>query len=391
MPPEAFKPPPWGSSSGTAELWSPRAVFAYSGGDLATLNGKSGFLLWGGGHHDSPDNSLYFTPFDRSGPRRLSGPFLIPPGGDYYPQDGLEHYTVVSRNQPGVTVAAAPKSRHTYATLVTVIVTGKTYFFAVGGGMASLSGFGSNVARMFDLSLTYEQAMARPDMGWTKKANAPAGTLTASAGLDTKTGLIVVRARTFYGAYDPVGDSWTRWGDAGGGSDYEASVAMDVEGRKMYVLGGHIAEVINLDTHVLTSLGTWDGTKVVGPAWVKGFVSHSGAETYFNGPGVAWHPGRKRLIVYPYAIPGVPSGGGQQQNILQIDPVAGTIETLMMGGVQVQTRPDYAFYGRFRLIPGTDTVVLAGKVDADVYIGQLPPASRPTGLLDAPSHILRTR
>src|SRR6266542_2400730 len=391
IPIEAKECTSFNPGCGKPELWSPWAIFAYSGGDLATLNGILGFLYWGGGHADSADNSLYFAPFDGSGPRRLMGPYLSPAGGDYRPQDGLEHYTLVSRNQPGVTVAAAPKSRHTYNSLATVIVNGKPYFFAVGGGMASRSGFGSNVTRMFDLSQSYAEAMARPDMGWARKASSPAGTLVAAVGVDTKTNLVVVRGRTFWAAYNPVADSWTKWADVGGGGDNEAGVAMDIGGRKMYVLGGNIAEVVDLDTHAVRKLGTWDGATANGPDWVKPFltpVTRGG----INAPGLAWHPGRQRIIVYAnmYAT------DGQQSDILQIDPVKGTIETLPMGGVPVTTRRFLGIYGRFRLIPGTDAVVLAGSVDTNVFIGQLPasgttspPASRPTGLLDAPREIVR--
>jgi hypothetical protein len=372
MPPEATScAPPLPSNCGQAELWSPFAVFGYSGGDLATINGKLGMVMWGGGHHDSPDNSLYFSPLDGSGPKRLSGPFLIPPGGDYFPQDGQEAYLIPSRNQPPGTGVGAPKSRHTYSCITTVTVNGTQQFFTYGGGLASLSGFGTNRTRLFDLSQTYAQAMARADMGWALKADAPAGTLTCTVAWDSKAGVVVVRARTFYGSYNPTTDKWERWGDTAGGSDYEAQAAIDVEGRKMYVLGNHIAEVIDLDTRVLTQLGTWDGTAVfppTAPAWVRGFVLPYNLPGAYLATGVQWHPGRKRIIAYANTL----ATNGTEQNLLQIDPVTGTIDQLTMGGVPVRTRVDYGIYGRFRLIPGTDTVVLAGYVQNDMHVGQLP-------------------
>jgi hypothetical protein len=366
MPPEAFIARTPGAEP---ELFSAKNIFAYSGGDLAALNSVLGFLFWGGGHHDSPDNSLYWAPFDGSGSKRLSGPYLAPDGGKgYYLQDKLDHYTEISRNQPGVTVGGAPKSRHTYSCLATVLVNGKPQFFTVGGGMASLSGYGTNATRLFDLSQTYAQAMARPDMGWARRADAPRGTLTCSVGWDSKTGLVVVRALSFWGAYNPATDTWARWGDSYGGSDYEASVAMDVSGRKMYVLGGQIAEVVDLDTHVVTSLGIWDGTKATGPGWAKIFLTPAWFGGTLKGPGVQWHPGRQRILAYVQRN----ATNGTEQNILQIDPVKGTVETLQMAGVRVATVPGFSILGRFRLIPGTDTVVLAGAVDTNVFVGQLP-------------------
>ncbi len=308
-------------------------------------------------------------------------------------EDGRDFYRSVSRNQPGITVAAAPKARHTYSSLLTIAINGKPYLFCVGGSLTSGSGGGTSATRVFDLSLTYAQAMARPDMGWERRANAPAGTTAGSSGWDPKTRRVVTRGISFWGAYDPVADRWERWGDAVGGSDYEASVAMDLDRRKMYVLGGHVAEVVNLDTHVVTALGTYDGAGGTGPKWVKGFVASVGVGGYLNGPGLQWHPGRKRLLAYVNTL----AVNGTQQDILQIDPMAGTLEILRMSGVRVTTQKDYAIYGRFRLIPGTDTVVLAGSTETDVFIGQLPaigaavpPAPSPTGLLDAPSRILRT-
>jgi len=274
-----------------------------------------------------------------------------------------------------MTVAAAPKARHTYSSLVTVTISGKPYLFCVGGSLTSGSGGGTNATRLFDLSLTYAQAMARPDMGWARRANAPSGITAGSSGWDPKTGRVITRGRNFWGAYDPAADVWDRWGDAGGGSDYEASVAMDVEGRKMYVLGGRLAEMVNLDTHAVTVLGTWDGTTARGPAWLKGFLTPPWLGGYPSGPGVQWHPGRKRLLAY------VGGGVAGSQDILQIDPVAGTTQVLRMGGVRVVTQDGYAIYGRFRLIPGTDIVVLAGTVETDVFIGQLPVSGQVSSFL----------
>lgn len=361
------------------ELWSPADVFAYSGGDLVTLNGVLGFLYWGGGHAATPDMSLYFAPFDGSGPRRLTGPYLAPDRVYNY-ADPVEVYRSVSRNAPStVTVAAVPKSRHTYSSLVSIDINGKPHLFCFGGSLYVGSGSGTAATRIFDLSLTYEQAMARPDMGWELKAQAPGGATSSSSGWDPKTGLVITRAKAFWGAYNPRTNAWTRWGDAWGGSDFEASVAMDIAGRRMWVLGDRLAEVVNLDTHQVTSLGTWSpdptdpnsrpGTVTMPPGttWPRLFILPGWKGGYGTGPGLQWHPGRKRLIAWV---------GGQ--NLLQIDPATDRTEVLTMTGVTVMRREGVGTYGRFRLLPqDPDLVVFATQVQLDVYIGRLPATGKP--------------
>ena len=179
MPSEAK---PESASGGRPELWSPRGVFAYSGADVAQINGVWGFLIWGGGHGDSPDNSLYWAPFDGSGAKRLMGPYLAP--DKVYSYDApLETYRSVSRNAPpAVTVAAAPKSRHTYSSLLRIDLHGRPAVFGYGGSLYVGSGSGPPPPRIFDLSQTYAQAMARPDMGWALKASGPSTTVSSSSG-----------------------------------------------------------------------------------------------------------------------------------------------------------------------------------------------------------------
>jgi hypothetical protein len=249
---------------------------------------------------------------------------------------------------------------------------------------------------MFDLSQTYDQAMARPNMGWRVMAPSLDWTTSAICAWDSRSKLVVCRLKNIWVSYDPKADVWVRWLDPNyGGSDWEASAAIDVEGRRMFALGNRVAEIIHLDTHKLIMQGTWEPTTAVatGPAWTRPFVTPVWMPGgHANGPGLQWHPGRKRLLAYV---------GGQ--DILQIDPVAGTTEVLTMGGVPIVRREDVGTYGRFRVLPDDpDLVVLATEVDRDVYIGRLPasgtaapmPRSRVVPLdapsLDAPSRLLGT-
>src|SRR5258705_4778195 len=61
--------------SGPQAIYNVRDLFANSGGDLVTWQGKVGFFLSGGGHAATPDNSLFFVPLDGSGARRILGPY----------------------------------------------------------------------------------------------------------------------------------------------------------------------------------------------------------------------------------------------------------------------------------------------------------------------------
>src|SRR5262249_52903866 len=132
LPPEAKSS---SDSGGQPELWSPFSpMAAFSGGDIAQLDGIWGFLIWGGGHGDGADNSLYFLPFDGSGPRPLTGPYLAPAGVSYF--GGGETYLGVSRNQPPTMAPGlAPKARHTYSSILAL--RDRRLAWAYGGSLTS--------------------------------------------------------------------------------------------------------------------------------------------------------------------------------------------------------------------------------------------------------------
>ena len=363
-PAVAFEAKP-GSPGGTPELWSPQGLFAYSGTELATVGGKLGFVLWGGGDGDSPNNQLLFTPFDGSGPVTLSGPYLAPDKVYRYPQETVNRETLrsISRNQPGVTAdcstdrVCSPKSRHTYRSLRVFSLGGTSYVFNYGGGMY-VPGGGTNATRIFDLTQTFTQAMARPDMGWQRRADAPEGSVASSSGWDDQKQVIVTRSKSFLSTYDPMMDQWAVRGVPGGGSDYQSGVAMDVVGRKMYVLAWNLAEAIDLDTYAVT--------KIVAP-WTSllgGFP---------EGPGVAWHSASKRIVLW--------TGG---QTIYLIDPKTNVVTKVAMGGATLTAPSGSGIYGSFDVIPGTDQVVLVNSVFENVFIGTVPFDS-PTTAAPAPT------
>jgi hypothetical protein len=328
---------PEGASGGTPELWSPHSLFDYSGADVGQLPGSStwGFLIWGGGHAATADNSLYWLPFDGSGPRRLMGPYLA--------SDHVYKY-----DSPWETyIGGAPKSRHTYSSLV--YVPQLQAMLVYGGSLHTGSGGGTQVTRMFDLSQTVAQAMARSDMGWAQKADAPRGSVASSSGWDPVAGKLVTRATHFLGAYDPKANKWERWSDVSGGSDFAASVAMDATGRRMYVLGDRLAEVIDLDAHTVTRITD---------AWATPIKA-------VQGPGIGWHESTKQIVAW--------LGGN---DLVLIDPKTRTSRMVQMTGVKVSPAVSAGTFGRFRVVPGTDLVVLVNSVHEPVFIGSIPFDSR---------------
>lgn len=339
--------------------YNPNSLFAFSGGDLVQIGGIWGFWMTGGGHAATPDNSTIFVPFDGSGPRVLQPTFAPPDNVGYEPaSDGQEIY-----NPFGIWTDAH-RSRHTYSSILTIAVGGKPALWMYAGSLFIGSGSGTSATRVFDLAQTMAQADARPDQGWAKKAPAPAGTVASSSGWDPVQKRVVVRSRGFIGAYYPDQDRWEDWNlsQAPMGSDFEASVAVDVAGRKMYVLGDRLAEVIDLDAR------TW--TDLRGKAWAQAALNTQ------QGPGVAWHERSKRLVLW--------TGG---QTLTLVDPATDAVTTVTMAGaVPVSSRQTY---GRFRIIPGTDQVVLWFSVGENILTGTLPggPPVPPPSVLPPPSNL----
>ena len=327
--------------------YNPQGLFAYSGGDLLQVSGVWGFVLTGGGHAATPDNSTLFIPFDGSGPRQLQGPYTSP--------DRVYKYDVpLTEYLPSGVWTDARKSVHTYSSFVKIEKGGQPFLFLTNGSTYTGSGAGSNVTRLFDLAQTRAQAMARPDLGWQKTALAPFSSVASASGWDPVQKRVVHRGAKFIGAYYPETDVWENWNIFPAATlccDFSASVAMDITGRKMYVLGDGLAEMYDLDTKAYTNLAT--------QPWAARFIIR-GTE----GPGLAWHERTKQIVAWMAGIDG--------NAVDVINPATGTRTSVPMGGVTVSTPPAAGTYGRFRMLPGTDQVVLVNSVTENVFIGTIP-------------------
>ena len=344
--------------------YNPQSILDYSGGDLVRLNGVLGFVITGGGHASTPDNSTIFVPFDSSGPRQLQGPYVSP--------DGIYQYDIPYEVYKPVGVwTDARKSVHTYSSILTIEKNGLPFLFLYGGSLHQGGGGGTEVTRLFNLSQTRAQAMARPDLGWQRVAPAPAGPVASSSGWDPVQKRVVTRSRSFVGAYYPDENRWEDWNinpNATFCCDFQASVAMDLVGRKMYVLGDRLAEMYDLDTKAYTDIS--------GKPWTAQFVQSLDVGGSGAGPGVSWHERTRQIVVWasPCVFDAVgnltcPSSGN---TLLLINPATDVVKSVTMGGVTVTPQAIAGTYGRFRVIPGTDQVVLLNSVHENAFIGTVP-------------------
>jgi len=121
-----------------------------------------------------------------------------------------------------------------------------------GGSLYTGSGGGAGVLRMFDLTQTYAQAMARSDMGWDV-VGSPVGNLSSVVGWDSQRKQLVVRGTGAWAVYFPDENRWDNLTYDERGRPSAATLpppeVVDVAGRTMYVLGDGLAESLNLDTY----------------------------------------------------------------------------------------------------------------------------------------------
>jgi hypothetical protein len=342
--------------------YNPRDVFANSGGDIAKWNGVWGFFLSGGGHAATPDNSLFFLPLDGSGPKRLLGPYYRPDGN--YKQD-----TPKETYLPFGVWTDAPRSRHTYSCIIYMERQGKPAVFMYAGGAYTGPGGGVGDARFVDLALSFDEQMARADMGWQRTAQAPWPVASGQCGWDPVQKRVVIRSAKGVGAYYPDQDRWEDWrinSDATYCCDFIAMVAMDVQGRWMYVLGDSVVERYNLDTKAYESLRS--------RSWALPFASRTWqVPPAYPSFGLGWHERTKQLVVVvSWVNPGGPGGGDSAKDILLIDPASNVVTKATMTGDIPPDPGIFGSYGRVRIISGTDQIASVVSTLQNAYIGTIP-------------------
>jgi hypothetical protein len=186
-------------------------------------------------------------------------------------------------------------------------------------------------------------------MGWQRRADAPEGSVASASGWDSQKSVMITRSKSFVSTYDPLADVWKRQANPGGGSDYASGVAMDVPGRKMYVLAANLADVIDLDSYAVSSISA---------PWRRLLAGS-------QGPGVGWHTASKRIVLWT---------GGQVIHL--IDPKTNVVTDVTMGGATLTAPNGSGTFGSFDVLPGTDQMVLVNAIDQNVFFGTLPLGGR---------------
>jgi hypothetical protein len=80
-----------------------------------------------------------------------------------------------------------------------------------------------------------------------------------------------------------------------------------------------------------------------------------------QGPGIGWHEPTKQIVAW--------LGGN---DLILIDPKTRTSRTVQMRGAKVSPAVSAGTFGRFRVVLGTDLVVLVNSVNEPVFIGSVP-------------------
>jgi hypothetical protein len=323
------------------------------------------------------------VPLDGSGAQRLLGPYYNDsgPGGTYNYKIGGDTINPYPDGRPITPGLYAPfgvwtdaiRSVHSGNCILYAEKQGKPIVFMFAGGPYTGPGGGLADPRWVDLTLTPEQQMARHDMGWQRAARPPWPSGSSICGWDPVKKQIVVRSKSGIGAYALDTDTWADWkvvSDASWCCDFQMGMALDPVGRWMYALGDSVVERYHLDERRVESLRA--------RPWGGGTTAAFGARNFGGGYasyGISWHARTKQIVMVLYGDPWVdatPGIGDGSKTVYLIDPATDKVSKVTMGG-QVPADPGiFGMYGRFRVLPGTDSIVSVYLADQNASIGTIP-------------------
>lgn len=312
-------------------------------------------LIWGGGHGDSYDNSLYYLDPVNGRAGRLSPRSPRPKDldGREWGRNNrcIRKYSLM---HPDVAqVGEVPVSRHTYDLLE--YLPGRHWFFATGGSMACGSGGFATDTWTFDL----ERRVWR-DMEPSGVRLRPARMLTV---YDPKRDEVVGYDGGRVLAYSPARNEWRELRRYARQVPLEATAALD-PGRRLMVIVGHGG----------TSVIQLDG----GAGYDVEPVTTSGATEIERAyPGVDHHPALDRIVAW---------GGG-----IGTQPDLGLVHTLALeprgtgGGWRGTWRADRVpghptrvargVNGKFRWAPELDAFVVATSIREPLHLLKAGPAA----------------
>lgn len=313
---------------------------AWSGGTYDTKRCR--LLVWGGGHADYGGNEIYAFDVNTLSWSRIWGPSPI--DAILAQWDGTCTYTYSDGN---------PVARHTYDGLTYLPVQDRFWIF--GGSLTCGSGgFGID-------TWTFDLTGGR----WERRADGPFGSppLVTSA-YDPTTGHVFMADESYViTEYDPVANTWVRYGNAGG-------VGLDKNGeidprRRLFVAVGYNSSngeirVYDLNQH---------------PPIMQRVMTTGAVEiTNARFPGLAYDPASDRIVAW---------SGGSDVYTLNLDTWVWT-RHIATNSVVPTPAASAGTYGRWQYIPSKNAFIGVNSIDEDVYIYKLSASTAPADTI-APS------
>ncbi len=306
-----------GLTDGVWNYYCAANISAWSGGAFDTKRNR--LIIWGGGHADSPDNSVYVFDLNILKWERIWGP-STDFGGDpktcLYP-DGN------------------PRSVHSYNYLQYIPSIDKFCSF----GMASCypdGNAGSSKTFMFDFETKK----------WDVLASVPVETgINAISGYDPVTDrafLHCVSSNSRLGVFDPVKNTWSSGQVNPWGGLYPSGTAdVDVVNRKLVLIGNDV-KAWNVDN----------------PTAEPQVIPTTG-ETSGLGPynGAAYHPLSRKIFVWK-------SG----KTVYTLDVATRKWEKYEGKGDDPGSPASNGTFGRFRYSPKSDVFVLVNNSEKNVFV-----------------------
>jgi hypothetical protein len=312
-------------------------ITAWSGGALDPVNNR--MLVFGGGHVDSADNSLYA--FDLSS---LSWSRLSPPS-----DPGLMNADPLPDGRP--------VSRHTYDGVQ--FLSHQNRFFAWGGSRWQ-DGFSTGETWVFDV----------PTHSWTDllPSMPPAGAYQAgSVYVPSSHQVFVLLASAFY-SFDPDGNAWTKvldlgfpplWPRYANASNMRG--ALDSKRGLLWFFGGGMyfvydpaSRTVVTDSWVTTGGSTFDNSMATQGYPGQQIRTGGGEVITASAPGVDDEPIRDVLVAYAGGAPWV----------LDLSTKAWS-QSSATGGPQPP--PMNGTYGRWRYVARTNAFVLVNSSSENVW------------------------
>ena len=319
-------------------------IDAWGGGALDAVHNR--LFLFGGGHGDSPDNSVYALDLNTQTWQRLTD---LSPGWDKY-------FNLACPDPADAKLDdGAPIARHSYGGLAYIEHANVLWMY--GGSMACGSGgFGKDTWTFNPTSKVWTNMFPTGPH--------PGQSLVLTA-YDKQTRKVFVRTPSDLYTYDYDANVWERLAtDNIAGFTWFYSMTLDPVRRKLVLVGGRDTPhtyLISLDgnpNYNLTPLSTSNGQSIEGT----------------QAPGVAFDPTTNNIIAW--------DGSKRNSNlstVWSLNPETGQWTLKASTGTSMVTNPSSTgTYGRWQYVPQLNKFVGVADVDQNAWLYQISGTGNPT-------------